>query len=350
MAYTTINKPTDYFNTKLYTGTGSSQTITGVGFQPDFTWIKLRSGADSHSLEDAVRGANKHLRSDTTSAEAESGTAHITSWNSDGFVLGSGDGQVNGNSSTYVSWNWLGANGTTSNSDGSITSTVSANTTAGFSIVSYTGTGSATTVGHGLGVAPAMAIVKDRDSTYAWYVYHQQLSGASYYLALNGTGAESENTAIYSSAPTSTVMNIGNHGGINGSGTNYIMYCFAEKTGYSKFGKYTANAAVDGTFIYTGFKPAFVFIKSSNSAQAGQDWFIYDSVRDSGNAATQTLQPNTNSAEETNVAPIDILSNGFKLRTNTGRINGTNGEYIYMSFAEAPLVGGTGAGVPCTAR
>jgi len=350
MAYTTINKSTAHFNTKLYTGNSSTLNVTGVGFQPDFTWIKDRtSSGDDHALYDAVRGVTKRVRSNQNDAENTQSTG-LTSFDSDGFTVGT-NGASNGNGDTFASWNWK-ANGTGSaNTDGSINSTVSANTTAGFSIVKYTGNGNSTaTIGHGLSVAPSMIISKNLSTaTNAdWCVYHKDLT-TDKNLFLNLTSAEVTPSYGTINAPTNSLINVTKgSGNQTNSAHDFIAYCFAEKTGYSKFGQYTANAAVDGNFIYTGFKPAFVLIKSSNSAQAGQDWFIYDSVRDPGNAATQTLQPNTTSAEETNVAPIDILSNGFKLRTNTGRINGTNGEYIYMAFAEAPLVGSNN--VPCTAR
>jgi hypothetical protein len=211
---------TDYLNTKLYTGTGASQTISGVGFQPDFTWIKIRSGADNHSLEDSVRGANKHLRSDSTLAETVSGTAHITSWNSDGFVLGSGDGQVNGSSSTYASWNWKAGGTAVSNTDGSITSSVSANTTSGFSIVSYTGAGGASTVGHGLGVAPKMIIIKARSSANAWIVGHDDV-GWTKFMTLNTTAAQETNNYFNNTAPTSSVFSVFNSSNVNGSGITH---------------------------------------------------------------------------------------------------------------------------------
>jgi len=349
MAYTTINKSTEHFNTKLYTGNGSTQSITGVGFQPDWVWIKNRGATTNHELADAVRGANKLLKSNDTDAE-QSNSYKITSFDSDGFGVGN-DANVNQSSTNIVSWSWKANGSGSANTDGSINSTVSVNTTAGFSIVSYTGNGSAgATIGHGLGATPAVIIQKIRSSTGNWLVYHHKNTSApeTDFLKLNTTDATADEVTIFNdTAPTSSVFSVGTESTINGNGNTCIAYCFAEKTGYSKFGQYTANAAVDGNFIYTGFKPTFVLIKSSNSAQAGQDWFIYDSVRDTGNAATQTLQPNTSSAEETNVAPIDILSNGFKLRTNTGRINGTSGEYIYMAFGQS-LVGSNN--VPCTAR
>ena len=359
MAYTTINKPTDYFNTVLYTGnTTAPRTITGVGFQPDWNWTKNRSATLDHWIADSVKGINSIIRSNQNSTNLTNpSSGYISAVNGDGYVISEGsstDDNYNTNSQNYVSWNWKAGttgSGTTTGSGYGKAYSYSVSTTAGFSIVKYIGNGTAGhTIPHHLGATPGLIMLKNLDHTEDWLVYHHKNTDApeTDYLVLNSTNATGDSAGVWNdTAPTSSVFTVGTAASTNGSDDNLIAYCFAEKTGYSKFGQYTANAAVDGNFIYTGFKPAFVLIKSSNSAQAGQDWFIYDSVRDPGNAATQTLQPNTTSAEETNVAPIDILSNGFKLRTNTGRINGTNGEYIYMAFAEAPLVGSNN--VPCTA-
>jgi hypothetical protein len=256
MAYTTINKSTDYFNTKLISGNGGTQSLTGVGFKPDFTWIKSRSRVDPHSLTDIVRGVASQLDSSLTNAPTTHSDA-ITSFNSDGFSLGS-QADVNRSGTTFASWNWLaGGSQGSSNTDGSINSTyTSANTTAGFSIVKYTGNGSnGATIGHGLGVVPKMILVKCTSDSENWRVYHHKL-GATKYLQLNGTGAETtSNSMWYDTAPTSSVFSVGSSGTTNGSGETYIAYCFAEKTGYSKFGSYTGNNNNDGSFIYTGFKP-----------------------------------------------------------------------------------------------
>jgi len=338
MAYTTIKKPSDYFNTKLYTGTGSSNAITGVGFQPDWIWFKCRSEAQSHFLFDAVRGSNKTIQSHTTNAEATS-TALLTSFDSDGFTVNTDDG-VNGSSKTYAAWNWLADNTSgSSNTDGSITSTVSANTTSGFSIVSYTGTGANATVGHGLGSAPKMVITKSRDTTgLDWRTYHASL-GATKFVVLNLTDASTTaSNFMNDTEPTSSVFSLGSGTTPNKSGDNYIAYCFSEVKGFSKFGSYTGNNSNDGTFVYTGFKPAFVLIKRYDAAAS---WFMFDSKRDPSNGVTQSLIPNLSNAEGTNTTPpLDFLSNGFKLRYAHPNFN--TGSYIYMAFAEAPLVGSNG--------
>ena len=347
MAYTTINKSTDYFNTKLYTGNGSSQSITGVGFTQDFTWIKIRSEVNHNRLMDTVRGATKELYSDLTSAEV-TGANGLTSFDSDGFSLGT-DNAFNKSSATYASWNWK-ANGTGSaNTDGTINSTVSANTTAGFSIVSFTGNStSGATVGHGLGAVPKMIILKLLSGSDNWTIYHSSL-GNTKRLELNNANAPSTSATAgwNNTSPTTSVFSLGNNGQVNGSGQTYIAYCFAEKTGYSKFGSYTGNGSTDGTFVYTGFKPAFIMIKKSN---AGDGWFMYDNKREGYNQQNNHVMAHSNAAETTggSVAYIDILSNGFKCRSTNGNMNASGDSYITMCFAEAPLVGTNN--VPCTAR
>ena len=357
MAYTTINKGSDYFNTVLYTGDGTnSKAITGVGFQPDWLWIKIRSGSDQeHVLVDAVRGATKSLESDTTDAE-ETTSNTVASLNSDGFTLGTTPrNRVNQSGSTYVAWNWL-ANNTSgsSNTAGTITSTVAANTTAGFSIVSYTGTGATATVGHGLGVTPKMLIVKKRDSAGTdWTVWGSVLGGTvgSEKITLNGSGAKS--TGLNSSwfnntAPTSTLFTIGTQSDVNGSGGTYIGYCFAEIKGYSKFGSYTGNGSDDGVFIYTGFKPAFVIIKRTDTSA---NWILHDNKRNTFNVVNLALAPNANNGEgdfSTSLNTLDFVANGFKLRQSYSDQNASGGTYIYMCFAENPFVSSTS--IPTTAR
>jgi len=338
MAYTDIDDPSVYFQTTLYTGNGGTNAITNTGnsdLQPDWIWFKRRDGADNNILFDVVRGVTKGIYSDLTNAEDNLADS-LASFNSDGFTLGAdtgSGGSINGNSETMVAWQWKET------------------ADAGFDILTYEGTGSIQTEAHNLGVKPDMIMVKNIDSSdppFNWRVYHSSL-GAGVALKLNSTDAISDDPGYWGDTePTSSVFSIKDSGETNNNNQTYIAYLFAAKQGYSKFGKYTANAIVDGNFIFTGFKPAFILIKSSNEPQAGQSWFIYDSSRDPGNTATQTIQANVNTGEQTNVAPIDILSNGFKLRTNTGRINGSNGEYIYMAFAESPFV--TSTGVPTTAR
>jgi len=344
MAYTTINKSTAHFNTKLYTGTGSTNNITGVGFQPDWTWIKQRDGTGNHRIYDAVRGATKTLYSNLSN-EQGTNTNGLSSFDSDGFTVNT-NSQSNGNGNTFVSWNWKAGGGQgSSNTDGSINTTyTSANTTAGFSISQYTGTSSAGTIGHGLGVAPKMVIVKSLSNTTAWMVYHASLGNAQE-IYLNGTNASSSSTAWNSTTPTSTVVSLGGGSGdgVNYSG-NYVAYCFAEKKGFSKFGSYTGNGNADGAFVYTGFKPAFVMVKRTDSTGA---WVMHDAKRNPINPTDKDLEADTNSAEVTTTRH-DFLSNGFKLRTSTVYVNANGGSYIYMAFAEEPLVSSNN--IPATAR
>jgi len=343
MAYTTIKKPSDYFNTKVYTGTGSSLALTGVGFQPDWTWIKRRNGTAYHWLIDAVRGSTKAIYSNGTEAE-QTQSQGITSFDSDGFTLGT-NSDVNGSSDTYASWNWLGANGTASNTDGSITSTVSANTTSGFSIVKYTGNGTAgATIGHGLSSVPNVVLIKAlTSSSQQWNMYHSSLGNGSH-MHFNLTNAVNSSSNYFNNTtPTSSVFSVGSYFETNESSTDFIAYCFAEKQGYSKFGSYTGNGNADGTFIYTGFKPSFVMWK--NATTASTNWHIVDNKRDTFNIVDKLLLPNDSSAEITQSA-LDLTSNGFKIRVTNGFVNTSGDNYIYMAFAEEPLVGDN----PATAR
>jgi hypothetical protein len=344
MSYTNgLDKPSDYFNTKLYTGNNSTNAITGVGFQPDWTWIKPRNGTDGHVLFDSVRGVLKRLRTEGTNAEDTLNNS-LTSFDTDGFTLGS-SGEVNSSSYNLVSWNWLASNTTVSNTDGSITSTVSANTTSGFSIVSYTGNGTAgATIGHSLGATPNVVLVKQRNASNNWMMYHSSL-GNTGNMRLNDTNAFAVDTTYWNdTSPNSTTFTLGTDGKGNGSGNTYIAYCFAEKKGFSKFGSYTGNGSADGTFIYTGFKPAWILIKRSSGIG---DWQLIDNKRSTFNVCDKRLQPN-NSDAEAGSDTIDICSNGFKNRNTFTNFNGSGSTYIYMCFAENPLV--STAGVPCTAR
>ena len=346
-----INKPSDYFNTKLYTGTGATQSITGVGFQPDFCWFKSRTSTESYRVFDAVRGATKHIVTNDSSAESTDATG-LTSFNTDGFSLSTGN-PVNANSQNFASWNWLANGAGVANTDGSISSTVSASATSGFSIVSYTGTGSNATIGHGLGATPQVVLIKELNGTNNWVMSHQPLSASlgdyTRFMTLNSTSVVSGagNVVFQGSAFTSSVFNVGTSVGSNGSSQNYIAYCFAEKQGYSKFGSYTGNGNADGTFVYTGFKPAFIIIKGavSGNGDAAQNWELYDNKRLGYNVDNNSIFPNTNSAESTGDR-IDILSNGFKIRINSDGVNDNNSTYIYMAFASEPLVGDN----PATAR
>jgi hypothetical protein len=349
-----INKPSDYFNTVLYTGNNTTNAIT-TGFQPDLVWIKRRNNVSDHQLYDSVRGVQKAIFSSLTNAEGtEGGTRGLNAFDSDGFTLG-GEvadiaGSCNASGSTYASWNWLANDTASSNTDGSITSNVSANTTSGFSIVSYTGTGSLATVGHGLGVAPKMVIVKNLIDSEPWIVYHSGIDATApqdYHLRLNTADAKVDEAAIWNdTAPTSSVFSLGSSGAPNGSGDATIAYCFADVKGYSKFGSYTGNGNTDGTFIYTGFKPAFVIRKRTDTTA---DWRIDDSKRDGYNVIPFTLFPNLNNEETTSSGYyVDLLSNGFKCRGTSVNQNASGGTYIYMAFAENPLVGTNN--IPTTAR
>jgi hypothetical protein len=353
MAYSSIVKPTDYFNTVTYAGNGSSpRSITGVGFQPDWVWTKNRSAANSNTVGDSVRGTGKTIFTDSTSAElTNNGYGYHSSFDADGFAVtgdtvSAGGDNVNKSGNNYVSWNWLGANGTASNTDGSITSTVSANTTAGFSIVSFTGTGANATIGHGLGVAPNVVITKNRDNARNW-IYGGDNIAWTKYMILNLTNASaSANNAWNDTAPTSSVVSLGSSTVTNESSAEMIAYCFAEKKGYSKFGSYTGNGNADGPFIYTGFKPAFVFQKRTDSTS---NWHIFDNKREPENVMDKYLAPNDSGAEGT-ATGFDFLSNGFKSRTSSHWNNQSGGTYIYMAFAEEPLVANVGQSIPATAR
>jgi hypothetical protein len=343
MAYTDIDKSDDYFNTVLYTGNGSTQSITGVGFQPDLVWVKCRNDAFNHANWDIVRGTSNALQTSTTSAEQT--LEGVTSFDSDGFTLSTA-ASANSNTKTFVSWNWLADNTSgSSNTDGSITSTVSANTTSGFSIVSWTGNSG--TVGHGLGQKPACIIVKSRQSVNNWVVVHQGLGSMSgNVLVLNSTGAASGGGAGQVE-PTANVFTITSGLAAN---DNNIGYVFAEKQGFSKFGSYTGNGSSDGPFVYTGFRPGFFMIKRTDTTT---NWIMYDTVRQPYNTTNPgPIYANLSSAEESNVTltAFDILSNGFKTRNTSSwaESNASGGTYIYMAFAENPLV--TSTGIPTTAR
>ena len=337
MAYTTIDDPTKYFNTLLYTGDGSSsRSITGVGFAPDWIWVKERSSTSQHQLVDRVRGSDRRLQSDSSDSEDidTSPFVDFKSLDSDGWSMGNG-GAINENSQTYVAWNWLAGGTASSNSDGSITSSVSANTTAGFSIATYTGTASGATVGHGLGTTPAWVLVKERGASgESWNNFHQSL-GAGKTIMLNLTNAEQSSSTMWNNtAPTSSVFSVGVDAGSNGSSKTYVAYCFAEKKGYSKFGSYTGNGNADGTFAYTGFKPSFVIYKRTDT---GADWHMYDNKRDPFNEMDLCLFPSGNYADSAGDA-LDFLSNGFKQRNTGAEANASGGTYIYMAFAESPFV------------
>ena len=457
MAYTTVDKPTDYFNTKLYTGTGSSNAITGVGFQPDFTWIKDRDATNNHSLYDAVRGVTKVILSNATNAETTYAQG-LTAFGTDGFTVGT-DSQNNTNGNDICSWNWkagraspaitytvkvvsdsgnkyrfndfsasavtlnlqeggtytfdqsdssnathplrfytasdktggeyttgvtttgtpgssgaktvitvaasaptlyyqcsshagMGGQATTNstfgstNFSGSVESIVSASTASGFSVVKYTGDGtSGATFGHGLDVAPRMVMCKGLGDTYGWKVWHADLSSGKT-LNLHNNNAEATDSNYISAASSTNFTTTGTYS-VNESGNNYVAYCFAEKTGFSKLGKFTGNGSTDGAFVYTGFKPAFVMLKYVLPTSGVGNWGIHDGVRDVDNPVQKGLIANTTAAEDTHDF-MDMLSNGFKLRSTSSNRNENGSTYIYMALAERSLVGSNN--IPATAR
>ena len=354
MAYTTIDNPELYFQTKLYTGTGSTHAITLDGsenMQPDWVWSKARESLSiitgSHFLFDSVRGggAEKEIRSNNSGAEGSSANqvyGYVSSFDSDGFTTTAGSSNndyFNKSSVKYVAWNWKAGGSASSNGDGDITSSVSVNTTAGFSIVSYTGNGSATqTIGHGLGAVPKWMIFKRRNSSSDWIVYHNK-TGATKYLSLNLTGAASAYEPYFANTePTSSVFTVDTAGDINGSSDTFIAYLFSEIKGYSKFGSYTGNQNTDGPFVYTGFRPAWVMVKRTDSTS---DWLICDSKRPGFNPIDDKLFPNTSQAEDP-YESFDFVSNGFKITSAGTGHNASGANMIYMAFAESPFVNSNG--------
>ena len=350
MAYAAISKPSLHFNTKLYTGTGSTQNITGVEFQPDLVWIKKRNNADDHSLVDAVRGVTKYLQSNSNVTE-QTYAGNVSAFGTDGFTVGDGN-NVNQNTHTFASWNWKAGGSTSSNSDGSVTSTVSVNSTAGFSISKYTGTGSNLTFGHGLGAIPDWFMIKNLTVNQAWRVYHQKMTVSDPYskrMVLSETGSDNSSALGLSADPTASLIQIDNSTGCtNANNENFICYAWVEKKGFSRFGNYTGNGSADGTFVYTGFKPAWLMTKVQNAAD---NWAIWDNKRGTTNVNNNILRADTTGAETPNSAyAIDFLANGFKFRGTDTKINGNGSPYIFMAFAEEPLVANVGQSIPATAR
>jgi len=330
--------PTEYFSIKTYTGNGSTQSITGVGLQSDWTWIKNRSAADAHALTDSVRGVTKELQSNATSAESTNADG-LTAFGADGFSLGDDD-IYNTNTESYVSWNWK-AGTSFSNSAGSndatIDSTGSTSSEAGFSIVTYTGNGSSggATIFHNLGTVPEWILIKRRDGAADWINYHVSLGNT--HAIRFGTGASEDVESFFKdTTPTSTVFRCGGAGEVNGSSNTYVAYCFAPKSGYSKFGSYVGNGDADGTFIFLNFRASWILIKRTDSAD---DWMIVDTARADvvdRNPVDNILESNTSDAEESGL-PCDFNSNGIKIRTTDAAFNADGGNYIYMAFADQPF-------------
>ena len=326
MAYTTIDKPSDYFETVLWSSVDTS--IDTLDFQPDWVWIKSRTNADTQVLFDSVRGAGERLSSSSTGAESTK-TDELTAFNSDGFTLGTGS-NVNRASNNNVAWSWKET------------------ADAGFDIVSYTGNATIRTISHSLSAVPNWMIIKCRsEDGHSWKVYHKSI-GATKTLALQGTGTPDDDANYHNDTePTSSVFTVGSNGDVNDDGETFIAYLFAEKQGYSKFGSYIANANANGIFEYTGFKPAFLLIKNTSQAT---DWIMYDNKRDGFEPQNKEFATNSNAveanAEDNNV---QFCANGFKVRNAGTKSNADSGDnLIYIAFAEQPLV--TSTGIPATAR
>jgi hypothetical protein len=347
-----ITKPNQHFDTTTYTGNGGTQSITSLGFQPDFLWIKSRGSSSAHVVSDSVRGTDSNgylfLAPDDTYGEGVFDTSwhntygKVTALNSNGFTVvnGSSPGNVNTSADTYVAWSWKAGSTTVTNTAGSTSAQVRANPTAGFSIVTWTGTGSTATIGHGLGVAPKMIIWMHRTNAGAYnhITYHASLPSAAYVVYLNlAQGQSSDNNAFNTTAPTSSVFTVG---GYNNADT-MVAYCFAEVADYSKIGSYTGDGSTtnDGPFVYLGFRPKFIIGKRSDTTGG---WWMFDTARNTSNLADDYFYADLSDGEFTNITTlnIDILSNGFKVRSGTSPssyINASGGTYIYMAFAESPF-------------
>jgi len=355
MAYTNIDDPSAYFQTATYTGAGASQTVTNDGnsdLQPDFLWIKRRNAGYGHVVVDSNRGLGSsnppYLATEATDAE-NSNQNWISGVGTDGFTIGINEQNLSNTSGTYAAWQWKVNGGTTStNNDGSTASTVQVNQDAGFSIITYTGTGSETTFGHGLGVAPEVIIAKKRGGAASWVVWFKAFNNSDGYLVLNATDKMEEATTIFTNTdPTSSVITLGSSSTVNQNTVTHLMYAFSPKQGYSKFGSYKGNGNADGPFVYTGFQPAFILFKKSSDA--GDNWMMYDHKRPGYNVTDEALHPNSAVGEYDNAnANLDILSNGFKLRSSFGWVNQSSHTYMYMAFAKHPFV--TSTGIPTTAR
>ena len=354
MAYTTIDNPELYFQCKLYTGNGSDDHAmtfdnTDTSMQPDMVWMKSRTQSGyNHYLVDVVRGVTKAIRPNLTNDEDTYSDA-FKSFDSNGFTLDddTSNSEINQNTKTYVAWCWKAGGSASSNTNGSTTSSVSANTTAGFSIATYPGNGSSgATIGHGLSTtAPKIVLIKKRSAADSWTMLNTNID-LNKYLKLNVNDAEVSDPMFNNTAPTTSVFTVDSDGQVNENSNTFVAYCFSEVQGFSKFGKYTGNGNADGTFVYPGFRPAWLLLKKSSAS--GNTWQIFDNKRDTGNALDNTLEADTNSAEATGTDRLDFLSNGFKIRTSGSAQNASGATFIYMAFAEAPFVNSNG--VPNNAR
>ena len=342
MAYINF-QPSDHFNTKEYTGTGAEHAITGIGFQPDFVWHKRSDSTSDHHLYDSIRGATYkfQVESGVSNVDAQS----LKSFDSDGFTLGTNTAS-NASGGTFQAWTWKAAGSNASNGDGDITSTVRANTTAGFSIVSYTGTGSTATVGHGLGVAPKVILIKGRSHSGVWNYYNEALGNANR-CTLNSSGAATSSSYMNSTSPTNQVFTVVNDTDVGTSGYTYMAYCFADVKGHSRSGLYYGNGNSNGPYVYLGFKPKFILTKNRNR---NENWTIHDNNMESHYNPNKTkISPNDTSAKNQNNAfEMNFFSNGFKIITTDTALNQNGEGYLYLAFAEEPLVASNE--VPATAR
>jgi hypothetical protein len=356
MAYTTIDDPSAYFQTALYTGNSGDNAITNDGnsdLQPDWIWVKNRGATQDHVVFDSSRGFNGdndslYLETNNSDAESHNDNDHLKSFNSDGFTMQGGSGRSNNNTVNFVAWQWKANGGTTTSQTGAdINSVTQASTTAGFSIVTYTGDGNTSqTVKHGLGGVPEAIIMKNRERSSQWESYFAPV-GNSHIMELSTNAAKQDTDNFGNTDPTSTVFTVDSGANnANASGEDIVAYCFRSIQGYSKIGSYKGNGNADGAFVYTGFKPAWVIVKLSSGS--GEDWHIFDSKRSTSNVVKERLIANGNAAENANDSILDFLSNGFKFRENNAGWNGSNNTYIYMAFAEQPFV--SSEGVPTTAR
>ena len=354
MAYTTIDDPSAHFQTTLYSGTGSTASVTNGGnsdLQPDWVWIKARNATRDHRLLDSTRGVQKELVSNSDAVEYTESTG-LTAFQSDGFQHGGANG-YGASGENYVAWQWKANGGTTTTNDASSTgvggldSVYQANTTAGFSIVTYTGSGSNTTVAHGLGNIPEVIIFKKRtDDSEDWLVYHHTQGNASAGKLNSNDAWETGSSSLFdSTTPTSSVFSIKTNSKVNDSSDTYVAYCFSEVQGYSKFGSYKGNGNADGRFVYLGFKPALIIVRATDT----DNWRMYDHKRaNAHNVIDVRIIADTNAAESQDDNECDFLSNGVKFRSSSGGVNSSGQEYTYMAWAEHPFV--SSAGVPVTAE
>tara|TARA_X000001382_G_scaffold117381_1_gene97042 strand:- start:7 stop:1722 length:1716 start_codon:yes stop_codon:yes gene_type:complete len=330
-AQTDDDFPSKQFGVVTYTGNGTARSFTGLGFQPDMLWIKMRNSGDHGKITDSVRGVQKALISNTTGAETTD-TNGVTAFGTDGFSIGSGN-QYNLNEYNFVAWCWRAGGTASSNTDGTTTVSLSANPKAGFSIITYTGTGSAgATIGHGLSAKPAFIIVKNRTDTDSWAIYHESI-GADFYTAFSGAIFSNNATFWNDTEPTTSVITLGTNNRVNGSSDNLVCYAWAQIEGYSKFGEFQGNGNADGPFIYTGFRPRMLFIKRNANSHY---WKIFDTARNTNNLTDNSLSWDNTDAESSSNG-IDILSNGFKLRNSNSSFNNSGSQFVYGAWGDVPF-------------